>query len=96
MKQNGEGEPLNPLDRSIHRCTYVYNCCSNQMIVFFCRQVYHCDDGSLTIQRLTYKVGDNSLLCVIPDYCVCYKDANFSQTQVYTMRCVTSLYGGEI
>ena len=45
-------------------------------------QVYHCEDGLLTSQSMNYIIGDNSLLCVLPDYCVCYKDANFSQTQV--------------
>lgn len=45
-------------------------------------QVYHCEDDLLTTQKMNYVVGDNSLLCVLPDYCVCYKDANFLQTQV--------------
>lgn len=48
-------------------------------------KVYHCDDGLLTSQNMNYTIGDNSLLCVLPDYCVCYKDANFSQTQKVKM-----------
>ncbi|CAC5419222.1 ureD [Mytilus coruscus] len=44
-------------------------------------KVYHCEDDLLTTQKMNYIIGDNSLLCVLPDYCVCYKDANFLQTQ---------------
>lgn len=48
-------------------------------------KVYHSEDGSQTIKKLNFMVEDNSLLCVIPDYCVCYEGANFYQNQTVDM-----------
>ncbi|XP_060064529.1 uncharacterized protein LOC132544894 [Ylistrum balloti] len=44
-------------------------------------KVYHCEDGRQTTQSFVYSVGKEALLCVLPDYLVCYKDATYTQTQ---------------
>ncbi|KAI8795172.1 urease accessory protein D [Biomphalaria glabrata] len=49
-------------------------------------KVYHCNYSGETTQTTSYYIGDGSLLCVLPDATVCYKDANFNQTQVVQMR----------
>ncbi|GFR83735.1 urease accessory protein [Elysia marginata] len=48
-------------------------------------KVYHCHHCGATNQRLLYTVGDQALLCVLPDPVVCFKGANFQQTQVVEM-----------
>ncbi|XP_033751308.1 urease accessory protein D-like [Pecten maximus] len=44
-------------------------------------KVYHCEDGKQTSQSFVYTVGEEALLCVLPDYVVCYKDAAYTQIQ---------------
>lgn len=44
-------------------------------------KVYHCEDDRQTSQSFVYTVGNEALLCVLPDYIVCYKDAAYTQTQ---------------
>ncbi|XP_021377032.1 urease accessory protein D-like [Mizuhopecten yessoensis] len=44
-------------------------------------KVYHCEDVKETTQSFKYTVGKEALLCVLPDYIVCYKDAAYKQTQ---------------
>lgn len=48
-------------------------------------KVYHCEGDLHTVQQMNYIVRDNSCLCVLPDYTVCYKDADFTQTQTVHM-----------
>ncbi|GFO42603.1 urease accessory protein [Plakobranchus ocellatus] len=45
-------------------------------------KVYHCDHSRETEQDLVYTVTDFALLCVLQDPVVCFKGANFHQTQV--------------
>lgn len=48
-------------------------------------KVYHCQHSGKTRQHLVYSVGDSAILCVLPDPTVCFKGANFHQTQVIEM-----------
>ncbi|XP_013416227.1 urease accessory protein D [Lingula anatina] len=48
-------------------------------------KVYHCLDGRVTRQQFKYEVQAGSLLFVLPDPIVCYKDAIYEQTQLVTM-----------
>ncbi|RUS70764.1 hypothetical protein EGW08_021466 [Elysia chlorotica] len=54
-------------------------------------KVYHCRHSAATIQRLNFSVGDRALLCVLPDPVVCFKGANFQQTQIVEMSATSNL-----
>ncbi|CAH1775969.1 unnamed protein product [Owenia fusiformis] len=44
-------------------------------------KVYHSEDNKPCVQRFKYSVADKSLLCVLPDPIVCYKEAIYKQSQ---------------
>lgn len=52
-------------------------------------KIYHCEGEKETTQAFRFTVRDEALLCVLPDYVVCYKDAVYTQTQELRM-CATS------
>ncbi|XP_041377581.1 urease accessory protein D-like [Gigantopelta aegis] len=48
-------------------------------------KIYKCDDNTVTRQTARYTVEDHSLLCVIADPVVCFRESNFIQDQVIRM-----------
>ncbi|KAL8621635.1 hypothetical protein ACOMHN_036868 [Nucella lapillus] len=44
-------------------------------------KVYHCREGQVSEQTMTYHVGDRAFLAVLGDPVVCFADAHFKQTQ---------------
>ncbi|KAK3720282.1 hypothetical protein RRG08_007903 [Elysia crispata] len=54
-------------------------------------KVYHCHHSGATSQRLQYTIGDQALLCILSDPVVCFKGANFQQTQIIEMNSKSNL-----
>ncbi|KAH9513566.1 hypothetical protein Btru_033369 [Bulinus truncatus] len=54
-------------------------------------KVFHCNNSGETVQNINYQIGEGSLLCILPDSTVCYKDANFNQSQVIHMKSSSNL-----
>ncbi|KAK3104566.1 hypothetical protein FSP39_005088 [Pinctada imbricata] len=54
-------------------------------------KIYHCEDEQVSCQTLRGKVGEGALLCVLPDYVVCYKEARYKQTQVFELTRTSNL-----
>ncbi|XP_064599271.1 uncharacterized protein LOC135465841 [Liolophura sinensis] len=50
-------------------------------------KVYHCDGDKVSSQTLNVTIHDGGLMCVLQDPVVCFKDANYTQTQVVNMGC---------
>jgi len=48
-------------------------------------QVFHCLEEKETTQHFVLHLGRRSLMAVLPDPIVCFKDARYKQTQVLSL-----------
>lgn len=48
-------------------------------------KIYHCEEDLVSVQTFTGIIGRHALLCILPDYLVCYKDARYHQQQKFEM-----------